>query len=218
MIYFFSYLMYQKEKRRNLILDCYLVDFENVHANGIKRLLNVSERDTVIIFFSEQSKNITLDVIEEVTKNNAILTCHKVNIGTKNALDFQLSSHLGYLIGKDVNDTKYHIVSQDKGYDCLCDYWRKQGINVDRIGTTEPVSAPTFKKKSKTKTSNLATFKEIKKYLSNEDDPGEILTIFNQHKTKQEICNGIAKKFKDNKRTSAVYKKIKPLLKEKNKM
>lgn len=198
-------------------MDCYLVDFENVHTNGIKRLLNVSEKDTVIIFFSEQSKNITLDVIEEVTKNNAILTCHKVNNGTKNALDFQLSSHLGYLIGKDANNTKYHIVSQDKGYDCLCDYWRKQGINVDRIGTTEPVSAPTSKKKSKAKVSDLATIEEIKKYLSKGDAPEEVLIIFNQCKTKRAICNGIAKKFKDSKRTSVIYKKLKPLLKEKNK-
>lgn len=197
-------------------MDCYLIDFENVHTYGMKKLLNVSEGDTVIIFFSEQSKNVTLDVIEGVTKNNAILTCHKVSVGTKNALDFQLSSHLGYLIGKGTRNTKYHIVSQDKGYDCLCKYWKEQEILIDRIGITE--SAPAPKKKSKTKTSNLATFKEIKKYLSNEDDPKEVLTIFNQHKTKQEICNGIAKKFKDNKRTSAVYKKIKPLLKEKNKM
>lgn len=196
-------------------MDCYLIDFENVHTYGMKKLLNVSEGDTVIIFFSEQSKNVTLDVIEGVTKNNAILTCHKVNVGTKNALDFQLSSHLGYLIGKGTRNAKYHIVSQDKGYDCLCKYWKEQGILIDRIGVTE--SAPVPKKKSKTKTSNLTTIKEIKKYLSNEDDPREVLTIFNQHKTKQEICNGIAKKFKDNKRTSAVYKKIKPLLKEKNK-
>ncbi len=46
---------------------------------------------------------------------------------------------------------------------------------------------------------------------------GDIIAIFNQYKTKQAICNGMSKKFKDSKRASAIYKKLKPLLKEKNK-
>lgn len=207
-------------------MNYFLVDFENVRTDGVKDLVKVSDGDAVIIFYSEQCKGITLDVIEDITKQKASLTCHKARTGTKNALDFQLSSHLGYLIGQGVEDAKYYIVSHDKGYDCLCDYWKEQGVVVDRIGATEPVKelvevkvapTPAPKKKSKVKTSDLATIEEIKKYLSKGDAPEEVLAIFNQYKTKQAICNGMSKKFKDSKRASAIYKKLKPLLKEKNK-
>lgn len=73
------------------------------------------------------------------------------------------------------------------------------------------------KKKSKVQASDLATLEEIKKYLSKTDSPEKVLVIFNQYKTKQAICNGMAKEFKDTKKASAIYKKLKPLLKEKNK-
>lgn len=207
-------------------MNYYLIDFENIKTAGVKELVKANEGDAIIIFYSEQCKGITLDVIENITNNNVKLNCYKVKTGKKNALDFQLSSHLGYMIGKSAVDTKYHIVSNDKGYDCLCDYWKEQGVVVDRIGATEPVKelveikvapTPAPKKKSKVKTSDLATIEEIKKYLSKGDDPEEVLVIFNQYKTKQAICNGMSKKFKDSKRTSAIYKKLKPLLKEKNK-
>lgn len=92
-------------------MNCFLVDFENIKTNGIKNLVNMSAGDEVIIFYTEQCKGITLDVIENITKNNVKLNCQKARTGTKNALDFQLASHLGYLIGKNEKDIKYHIVS-----------------------------------------------------------------------------------------------------------
>ena len=208
-------------------MNYFLVDFENVKTNGVKYLENITEIDYVIIFYSEKCKGITLDVIENITKNNAKLRCYKTKTGTKNALDFQLSSYLGYLIGKGEEDDKYYIVSNDRGYDCLCDYWKEQNMAVDRIGVAEPVKevaevpvvqAPApKKKKSKVAKNDLATLDEIKKALSEEDAPEEVLVIFNQYKTKQAICNGMSKKFKDSKRASAIYKKLKTLLKEKNK-
>ena len=73
------------------------------------------------------------------------------------------------------------------------------------------------KKKSKVKASDMATIDEMKNLLSNDDMPEEVLNIFNQYKTKVAINNGLVKKFKDTKRASAIYKKLKPMLKEKNK-
>ena len=199
-------------------MNYFLVDFENVNTDGVTDFVKVSEGDAVTIFYSEQCNGITLDVIEDITKNKGSLNCYKAKTGTQHALDFQLSSYLGYLIGKGAEDAKYHIVSHDKGYDCLCDYWKEQGVAVDRIGANEPVmNLQTPKKKNKVKTSKRATIEEIKKYLADEDAPEEILTIFNQNKTKQAICIGMSKKFRDSKRTSAIYKKLKPLLKEKRK-
>lgn len=204
----------------------YLIDFENVRTDGVRNLVDLKSGDAVTIFYSEQCKNITLDVIEGLTRLGVQINCYKVKLGTKNALDFQLSSYLGYLIGKGNANEDYYIVSNDKGYDCLCDFWKEQGKTVIRISVVEinkdamtlsVVQTPTVKKKSKVQASDLATIEEINKYLLKADCPEEVLVIFNQYKTKQAICNGMSKKFKDSKRASAIYKKLKPLLKEKNK-
>lgn len=200
----------------------YLVDYENVKTDGLKDLTGVKAGDVVILFYSDQCKNITLDIMDRMVQRNIKFSFCKVTTGVKNALDFQLASHLGYLIGKD-KEAKYYIVSNDKGYDCLCEYWSKHNITVERItfkanesqgNTTKKKET---KKKSKVEESDMASIEEITNLLSDKDEPDVVLKIFNQYKTKQAICNGMSKHFKDSKRTSAIYKKLKPLLKEKHK-
>lgn len=208
-------------------MNYYLIDFENVRTDGIKDLKGVSEGDAIILFYSEQCKNISLDVIDSIMKLKVQYSSFKAKVGTKNALDFQLAAHLGYLIGQGNNqESKFYIVSKDKGYDCLCDYWKELDAVVERISLSEDVPevkaatkapAQLNKNKSKVKASDMATIDEIKKLLSKDDMPEEVLNIFNQYKTKVAINNGLAKHFKDSKKASAIYKKLKPLLKEKNK-
>ena len=122
-------------------MNYYLIDFENVRTDGIKDLKGVSEGDAIILFYSEQCKNISLDVIDSIMKLKVQYSSFKAKVGTKNALDFQLASHLGYLIGKRNNmESKYFIVSNDKGYDCLCDYWKELDAVVERISLSEEVT------------------------------------------------------------------------------
>jgi hypothetical protein len=208
-------------------MNYYLVDFENVKTDGIKDLAGVKENDVMVVFYSDQCKNITLDVMDSITRLNLQFSACKVKTGTKNALDFQLSSYLGYLIGKGEADAHFYIVSNDKGYDCLCDYWAEQNVKVERIilqeqakekkETAKPQKDQKPKKKSKVSAGDMATLEEIGELLSEDDEPDKVLKIFNQYKTKQAICNGMSKAFKDSKRASAIYKKLKPLLKSKNK-
>jgi hypothetical protein len=92
----------------------------------------------------------------------------------------------------------------------------EENLNDSEVqALTKPIAKKA--KKSKVENINLATLDEIKAYLSDEDEPEEVLAIFNQYKTGQSICNGLSKRYKDTKRASAVYKKLKPLLKEKAK-
>ena len=115
-------------------MNYYLIDYENVRAEGIKDLTRVSKKDTIILFYSDNCKNISLDVMDIIIKLKAHYISFKAKVGTKNALDFQLSSYLGYLIGQGKSqESKYYIVSNDKGYDCLCDYWKELGVTVERI-------------------------------------------------------------------------------------
>lgn len=199
-------------------MNYFLVDFENVKIEKIIKLNNIKEQDALIIFYSENCKNIALDVMSDIAEKKLQFKGIKVKVGTKNALDFQLSSYLGYLIGIGENSDKYYIVSNDKGYDCLCDYWKKINISVERIFEQKSSEIKVAKKSgNKVLSENLATMEEIEKYLSKEDMPQKVLKIFNKYKTKQAICNGISKEIRDSKKTSAIYKKLKPLLKEKKK-
>lgn len=112
----------------------YFIDYENVHVDGFAGCEQLNEKDVVCVMYTEQSKNITLDIIERLTQQNAVLESYKVITGTKNSLDFQLSTYLGYTIAKnEAADAEYYIVSKDTGFDTMADFWVKRGVNVKRI-------------------------------------------------------------------------------------
>ena len=209
-------------------MNYFLVDFENVKTDGIKDLKGVQEGDAMVVFYSENCKSITLDVLDSIIALKLKYNSFKVKVGTKNALDFQLTSYLGYLIGQSGMDTNYYIVSDDKGFEVVADFWKEQGIDVSCISLKGPVSAPKKeatketkkaepKKKSKVSSKDLATLDEIVTLIGKDNEPAEVLKIFNQYKTKVAINNGLVKHFKDTKKVSEIYKKLKPLLKAKNK-
>ena len=107
-------------------------------------------------------KSITLDVLDSIIALKLKYSSFKVKVGTKNALDFQLTSYLGYLIGQCGMDTSYYIVSDDKGFEVVADFWREQNISVNCISLKEPAVATPKKvdiqkKKSKVSSKDLAT-------------------------------------------------------------
>lgn len=164
-------------------MNYYLVDYENIGIEGIKALRDIKDKDVIIIFYSENSsQSLPLDIFKEQTTCYAI----KANVGTKNALDFQLSSYLGYLIATNFDSDEYTIVSNDTGYDCLCDYWKNYSIKVKRLPVThEQVSC--------TVTLNELV-SAIGKYNSYSDC---LLKIINKHNSMHDICNDIQRLLRD---------------------
>ena len=134
-----------------------------------------------------------MDAIEDIMRKQAIFSCIEVYAGSGNALDFQLSSYLGYLIGLGYENANFYIVSNDKGYDCLCDFWQNlYNVNVKRlprVAVTEQPKKPT--RPTKVKKADFATIEEIAELLSPNEYPADILKIVNSYKTKQAIMNGI---------------------------
>lgn len=212
-------------------MNYFFIDYENVHSDGIGDTKCVKEGDCVFLLYSDTCRNVSLDVMNELLARKVRLECLKVSVGSKNALDFQLSSYLGYIIGKNTSKgASYYIVSKDAGFDRLCEFWTLRGSAVKRILSMsgnkavtqtqpemQPQKAKEKGKEEKTVAEGKTTQKEIEKYLAPDDMPAEILVIFNQYKTKQAIMNGISQKFKDSKKAGAIYQKLKPLLKEKKK-
>lgn len=124
-----------KKMKNNLKTSYYLVDYENTGQKGIEDLSNLHEGDNLIVFYSYVCDNITLSLVEKLNEIGVKLSVIKATVGTKNALDFQLSSYLGYLIKEFGSNAQYYIVSDDKGYGCLCDFWNSFNIHVGLIGT-----------------------------------------------------------------------------------
>ena len=194
----------------------YLIDFENVKTDGIFSLCNFKPNDKVVIFYSDNCKNISMDIFAKITNISIRFKFIKIKAGVKNALDFHLASYLGYLIGKNFTKTAYFIVSNDKDYNCVCEYWKGKNINVSIL--SKPVNNQNKLKKApnnSVKSNKNITHEEITKYISKNEHQKEIFDILNESKSKTEIHSKIQKLLKNNKKSSAIYKKIKPLLKEK---
>lgn len=102
----------------------YLVDFENVGSNGLQGVPELCEDERVIVFFSDNADSISIDVHRNILESNGSFEFIKVHLGQRNALDFQLASYLGYLIGSD-SEKQYCVISKDCGFKPLIDFWKK---------------------------------------------------------------------------------------------
>ncbi len=106
----------------------YLIDFENVHNEGLKNIDSLTETEHVYIFSTENAINIRMDIafskgIEEV---------HIVPV-RKQSLDMHLVSYLGYLLGIHGKECTYVIVSKDTDFDNIIKFWKEKGYpNISR--------------------------------------------------------------------------------------
>lgn len=120
----------------------YLVDYEN--TKDLTGIGDLGVDDRVIIFYSAKANTLTFDVHKEILKANAVIDYMCAGTGGQNALDFQLSTYLGYLIGSNEEADEsselgegehIYIVSKDKGFAAVVDFWkREKGIVVKQIG------------------------------------------------------------------------------------
>ena len=90
----------------------YYVDFENVHAGGLKGIEELGRKDEVYIYCRETDvKGIESKLKQKEIK--ALVKCKIVDGVTKNALDFELLSDLFICKKHDIRI----IISKDKGFD-----------------------------------------------------------------------------------------------------
>ncbi len=110
----------------------YLVDTENVKMAWTVLLDRVTEEDKIILFYTEHSNHLTYQDLQFIMRHQDKLTFISCTMGT-NALDFQLSTCLGYMVA-EYKDAKFHIISDDKGYNAIINFWQQRKKNVTRIG------------------------------------------------------------------------------------
>lgn len=105
----------------------YLIDFENVHNEGLGNIDTLTKTDHVHIFYTENALNISLDIAFSKGKDVDIVV-HKVPV-RKQSLDMHLVSYLGYLLGhNEEKQCSYVIISKDKDYDNIIKFWKEDGF------------------------------------------------------------------------------------------
>lgn len=120
----------------NNMITYHLIDLENIPVKWTS-LIKPNYEDHILIFKLENpnDKNyISLDDFVKFANLNLHITIIQCKNGKPkmNALDFQLSSYFGYLIGTNV-DNSFIIYSNDTGFDPVIDFWSAKGINIKRV-------------------------------------------------------------------------------------
>lgn len=106
----------------------YLIDFENVHNEGLKNIDSLTETEHVHIFSTKNALNIRMDI----AFSKGIDEAHIVPV-RKQSLDMHLVSYLGYLLGIHGKECAYVIVSKDTDYDNIIKFWKEKGYpNISR--------------------------------------------------------------------------------------
>ena len=194
-------------------MNYYLVDFENVKKDGLDGIHKLEQEDRVCILYSKNADSITFEQHKKIMESKADIELCKVDVGSKNALDFQLATQLGFLIANKSADN-YYIVSKDKGFEILSGYWKSRGVSVTLIADIMGRSHDHEMQEMKEKLQEM-----LSEILRENDDVTveEVLKTIQQYKTKQGIMNALMKKYPsaDNKKSSKIYKTIKPLLSDK---
>ena len=189
------------------------VDFENVHNTGLDGLENLTENEIVYLFYSKNTPYLPIDIVAKISKSPATFELIESGVG-KNAMDFVIASYLGYMINENEDNAKYYILSKDKGYTPLIDFW--EDIDVEMISDLTQ-----FCKKAKTSSKKKSDAKDEQALRCNlgkclteygRKDRKAIIDAILSGKTRTEINNNLVKLTCSTKTAGEIYKKIKDLI------
>lgn len=249
----------QKPRKRKF-MNYYLIDYENTGETGLNGIDKLDENSLVVIFYSVNNGRISFEMHQKLMEAKARIKYVKVALGAKNALDFQLSSYLGYLISQNQGDT-FCIISRDNGYNAVIRFWEGYGIKqqysiirslpaalpapeepqreqvesvaVENIVAEAEIVPEEKPKQPKSRQRNTTGRKTLVKVREKNDNPemrrleervrayiedaeirAEVAPLIEKYKTKMGLNNAIVKIYGTEK-AGEIYKKIKPLIKDK---
>lgn len=130
-----------------IIIRHFLVDSENVNDNWLMLFDMADEDDEIIVFYTKKSPHMSYMSVIRLMENNKINIRFEESYEGTNALDFQLVSYMGYLMGcaGSFSENKcdaasaescadeYIIMSNDTGYDPAVRFWKDKGYAVRRF-------------------------------------------------------------------------------------
>ena len=139
-------------------MSVYLIDYENVNFSGLEGVGALNEGDEVVLFYSDSSSTIPMNLHIDVQKSGATMRYIEIKKTAKNYLDFQLAALSGYLVGT-TDQTEFIVISRDSGFDSVLDLFNTQDFvgrkvhfsRQDSIGGMIPVKRKASSKKAAAK-------------------------------------------------------------------
>ncbi|MBR0391751.1 MAG: hypothetical protein IJK38_05465 [Oscillospiraceae bacterium] len=107
----------------------FLIDYENINSRGLHGSEFLEKDDELLIFYSDQCPRIERQEMEKVFQSGCGFEIIKLPSPGKNALDFCIATSVGEALGRGENKS-IGIISNDKGYKTIQDYWRKRKPTV----------------------------------------------------------------------------------------
>jgi hypothetical protein len=107
----------------------FLVDYENVCATGLKGVQFLTEKDSIIIFYSKGCKTIRRDEMDAIFRSKCGFKIYKLVQAYKNGLDFYIAAETGALAEK--GETQIAIISNDNGFRAVLDFLRMKYDGTD---------------------------------------------------------------------------------------
>jgi len=92
----------------------YLIDYENISYKGLYGIGSLNPDDEIIIFYSD-SIAIIKDILSAYEKINIKIKYFRLEESGKNALDFMITTYIGYFASKSDTE-RICVISKDKGY------------------------------------------------------------------------------------------------------
>lgn len=103
----------------------FMIDYENTGGDGLMGVSCLEREDTVTIFYSNSASRVENRIWHQMCAVGCEIRICKLVQCRKNALDFYIASSVGETFGKGYYG-KVGIVSRDKGFLAVCDYWRQR--------------------------------------------------------------------------------------------
>lgn len=97
----------------------------------MRGISGLNETDKVLVLYSVNATTVKFSIVDEIMRSKAKIVLKEATVGTPNALDFQLITHMLLDYSPDNN---IYIVSKDTGYDAVINAMASRGRhNVCRI-------------------------------------------------------------------------------------
>lgn len=142
----------------------FLVDFENVHSEGLRGVEFLKRSDSLTLFFSNAAHVCESRYLKAIVNSGCSFDTCKLARNGKNGLDFYIATRVGEFYGSGVKPTQVAIISKDKGFNAVRDYWNGRVSSLQRI-----ILAPSIEKSFISSNINSNRVKAIRKQTYNVD-------------------------------------------------
>ena len=117
----------------------FFVVYENVNCLGFRGAEFLLPEDEVILFYSKTCQTLEQAVVRKIYDSGCSFSVCKLERTGNNALDFYITSHIGEVLGRGYNGA-IAIVSHDKGFRAIYDYWKARNPEMKIVCKPEIAS------------------------------------------------------------------------------